>query len=214
MDPIAPVVLEGRHVRLEPLSLAHSDGLLAIARGPRQTFALTWVPQDAAGVRRYIEEARSEAERGAALPFATLDRSSGRVVGSTRFFAIEFWPVAPGSPLARPPAVPHAVEIGHTWLSPQAQRTAINTEAKRLMLAHAFERWGVLRVSLKTDARNARSRAAIERLGARLDGVLRAATAAADGGVRDTAYYSLLAAEWPEARARLDSRLARGTTHA
>ena len=102
------------------------------------------------------------------------------------------------------------MEIGWTWLAPDAQRTAVNTEAKRLMLAHAFERWEVFRVSLKTDARNVRSRAAIERLGARLDGVMRAHSPAADRGARDAAYYSMLAAEWPDARARLDARLARG----
>ena len=101
------------------------------------------------------------------------------------------------------------MEIG-TWLAPDAQRTAINTEAKRLMLAHAFERWEVFRVSLKTDARNVRSRAAIERIGARLDGVMRAHSPAADGGARDVAYHSMLAREWPEAQARLDARLSRG----
>lgn len=204
-------MLEGRHVRLEPLSLSHLPGLLAVAEGRRETFGLTSVPRDRAGLQRYVDTALADSARGQALPFATVDRQSNRVLGSTRFFAFEFWPVEePDSPLARPPGIPQAVEIGWTWLAPKAQRTPINTEAKRLMLALAFERWGVLRVSLKTDERNLRSRAAIERLGAKLDGILRANMPASDGGVRNTAYYSLLASEWPTVRARLDARLARG----
>lgn len=211
MEPPSPVVLEGRHVRLEPLSLSHLPGLLAVAEGRRETFGLTSVPRDRAGLQRYVDTALADSARGQALPFATVDRQSNRVLGSTRFFAFEFWPVEePDSPLARPPGIPQAVEIGWTWLAPEAQRTPINTEAKRLMLALAFERWGVLRVSLKTDERNLRSRAAIERLGAKLDGILRANMPASDGGVRNTAYYSLLASEWPTVRARLDARLARG----
>ena len=211
MEPPSPVVLEGRHVRLEPLSLAHLPGLLAVAEVRRETFGLTSVPRDRAGLQRYVDAALADAARGQALPFATVDRHSSRVLGSTRFFAFEFWPVEePDSPLARPPGIPQAVEIGWTWLAPEAQRTAINTEAKRLMLALAFEHWGVLRVSLKTDERNLRSRAAIERLGAKLDGILRANMPASDGGVRNTAYYSLLASEWPAVRARLDARLAHG----
>jgi RimJ/RimL family protein N-acetyltransferase len=211
MEPPSPVVLEGRHVRLEPLSLSHLPGLLAVAECRRETFGLTSVPRDRAGLQRYLDTALADAARGQALPFATVDSQSNRVLGSTRFFAFEFWPVEePDSPLARPPGIPQAVEIGWTWLAPEAQRTPINTEAKRLMLALAFERWGVLRVSLKTDERNLRSRAAIERLGAKLDGILRANMPASDGGVRNTAYYSLLASEWPTVRARLDARLARG----
>jgi N-acetyltransferase len=213
MEPLSPIALEGRYVRLEPLSQRHIPGLLAVVEGPRETFGLTHVPQDRAGLQRYVDAALADAARGQALPFATLDPLSRRVLGSTRFFAFEFWPVEePDSPLARPPGIPQAVEIGYTWIAPQCQRTAVNTEAKRLMLAHAFERWGVLRVSLKTDERNLRSRAAIERLGAQLDGILRSHLPASDGGIRNTAYYSILAAEWPAVRARLDARLARGAT--
>jgi N-acetyltransferase len=210
MEPVQPVVLEGRHVRLEPLAERHLADLLPIVEGPRETFAITWVPRDEAGLRRYLEVALQERRQGVSLPFATVDRRRGKAVGSTRFMTIECWQAAPGSPLARPPGVPHAVEIGHTWLAPHAQRTALNTEAKLLMLGHAFQRWEVLRVTLKTDARNVRSRTAIERLGARFDGVLRAAVLAADGVARDTAYYSILAAEWPEVRGRLEEKLARG----
>ena len=210
MEPVAPVVLQGQRVRLEPLGLEHLDGLQAILEGPRDTFGLTSVPPDRAALEAYVATALEEQRRNSALPFVTRDAVTGRIVGTTRFGNIEFWVIPPGSDLARPPGVPHAVEIGWTWLAPDAQRTAINTEAKRLMLAHAFERWEVHRVSLKTDARNLRSRTAIERLGARLDGVLRAHSPAADGGARDAAYYSMLAREWPDARARLDARLARG----
>jgi N-acetyltransferase len=210
MEPVRPLVLEGRHVRLEPLAERHLPDLLPIVQGPRETFAVTWVPRDEEGLRRYLATALEEQRLRQSLPFATVDRQSGAAVGSTRFMTLDFWAAEPGAPLARPPDVPHAVEIGHTWLSPRAQRTALNTEAKRLMLGHAFERWEVLRVTLKTDARNVRSRTAIERLGARFDGILRAATLAADGGARDTAYYSILAAEWPEVRTRLDAKLARG----
>jgi RimJ/RimL family protein N-acetyltransferase len=141
------------------------------------------------------------------MPFATVDRESGRVVGSTRFGNIEFWPWPPGHPLQRGEEVPDVVEIGWTWLAADVQRTAINTEAKLLMLAHAFDRWRVHRVSLMTDARNERSRAAILRLGARFDGVVRAQRPAADGGIRDTACFSILDREWPDVRANLERRL-------
>lgn len=204
MEPLFPLTLEGRHVRLEPLSAQHRDALLAAASEGRATYTFTGVPADVEGAERYIRAALAEAERGAACPFATVDRASGRVVGSTRFGAIERWAWPAPQP---PPAGPDAVEIGWTWLAESAQRTALNTEAKLLMLAHAFEVWRVRRVTLKTDARNARSRANIERVGARLDGVLRAHMPAYDGGVRDSAVYSLLTDEWPTARARLLARL-------
>jgi N-acetyltransferase len=207
MEPLRPVVLEGTHVRLEPLSPAHLEPLAAIAARHRETYRLTSVPADAGGMASYLELAFAQAQAGTALPFATVERRSGKVVGSTRFWSLEFWSWSLDSPLRRPPLVPDAVEIGYSWLAPEAQRTALNTEAKLLMLGHAFERWEVHRVTLRTDMRNARSRVAIERLGARLDGVLRAASAANDGGIRDTASYSLLASEWPEARERLTARL-------
>lgn len=204
MRPVFPVTLEGRHVRLEPLSTRHRDALLAAATEDRATYALTGVPHDVESADRYIHAALEEAGRGNACPFATVDLGSGRVVGSTRFGSIERW----SWPTPRPPREgPDAVEIGWTWLAHSAQRTAINTEAKLLMLAHAFEVWGVRRVTLKTDARNARSRANIERVGATLDGVLRAHMPAFDGGVRDSAVYSLLAEEWPARKEKLLARL-------
>jgi len=215
MEPVTPVTLQGQHVRLEPLGAGHLDGLQSVAEGPRDTFGLTPVPRNRVELEAYIAAALEDQRRTVALPFATLDARTGRVVGTTRFGNLEFWALPAGSTVPRrPPGVPYALEIGWTWLAPDAQRTAINTEAKRLMLAHAFERWEVYRVTLKTDARNVRSRTAIGRIGCRLDGVLRAHSPSADGGPRDAAMYSMLAGEWPEARARLDARLARGAAPA
>jgi N-acetyltransferase len=204
---VDPVVLEGRHVRLEPLTPAHAPALAAAADGPRDTYAFTLVPGDLDDARRYIESALADQAAGRALPFATVARASGRVLGSTRFGNVEFWPWPAGNPHQRGADRPDVVEIGWTWLAAAAQRTAVNTEAKLVMLTHAFETWRVHAVKLNTDARNARSRAAIERIGARLDGVLRCHRPASDGGIRDTAAFSLLASEWPTAKARLLARL-------
>jgi len=204
---VQPVMLDGRHVRLEPLGTGHAPALLAAASGPRETYALTTVPGDLPSMVRYIEGALRDQEEGRALPFATVAGSTGRVIGSTRFLNVEFWPWAPGNPNQRGEDLPDAVEIGATWLAADAQRTAVNTEAKLLMLAHAFEVWRVHRVSLMTDSRNERSRRAILRLGARFDGVVRAARPATDGTIRDTAAFSILESEWPAVRTRLQSRL-------
>jgi RimJ/RimL family protein N-acetyltransferase len=205
---VAPVTLEGRDFRLEPLTLSHADRLWRAANGPRDSYAWTFVPADAESTRRYVEEALAEQEAARALPFATIRRANGEVVGSTRFGNIEFWtwPASRGD--RRDPDLPDAVEIGWTWLAAQAQRTSVNTEAKLLMLTHAFETWRVHRVTLKTDVRNARSRLAIERLGARLDGILRAHLPASDGSIRDSACYSILAREWPALEAALRAKLA------
>jgi RimJ/RimL family protein N-acetyltransferase len=205
---VIPVTLEGRFVRLEPLTMAHAPGLHAAAAGPRDTYRFTLVPADPAGTRGYIETALTEQAAGRSLPFATVDRVRGVVVGSTRFLNIECWPWPPGNPHQRGTDRPDVVEIGATWLAADAQRTPINSEAKLLMLAHAFDRWRVHRVSLMTDARNQRSRDAIMRLGARFDGVLRAARPASDGAIRDTAAFSILESEWPEIKTRLEARLA------
>ena len=204
---LRPVVLEGRHVRLEPLELGHAGALLAVAGGPRETYGFTTVPADEPAMLRYIETALRDQEAGRTLPFATAARATGRVVGSTRFGNIEFWPWPPGNPNQRGEDRPDAVEIGWTWLGAAAQRTAVNTEAKLLMLTHAFEEWRVHRVSLMTDSRNERSRNAILRLGARFDGILRAQRPASDGGIRDTAAFSILESEWPMIRRQLQSRL-------
>jgi RimJ/RimL family protein N-acetyltransferase len=207
MIPAAPIVLEGRYVRLEPLDLRHVPALVAASSGRRDTFRLTTAPDGEEEARAYVAAALEAHAAGTALPFATVSRALGRVVGSTRFGNLERWTWPKSHLEVRAYDVPDATEIGWTWLAEEVQRTAINTEAKRLMLGHAFETWRVHRVTLKTDVRNARSRAAIERLGGRLDGILRAHFPAVDGTVRDSASYSILAAEWPAVRAHLDARL-------
>src|SRR5262249_14530967 len=191
--PGARVILSSGEVRLEPLARAHVEALLAAATEARDTYRLTNVPADEGAMLAYVEAALA----ADCVPYATGRR--GGVGGSTRFGNLERWD---GAALC-------AVEIGWTWLAPSAQRTNVNTTAKILMLDHAFGAWRVHRVTLKTDARNLRSRAAIERLGAKLDGILRAHMPAAHGRVRDSAVYSILAAEWPELRARLLDRSAR-----
>jgi RimJ/RimL family protein N-acetyltransferase len=207
MAPAPPPTLSGRLVRLEPLSPAHLEGLLAAATAdPAEAFPFTWVPRTRAALTGWIDEACALAAAGKAIPFATVAAADGRVLGSTRFGNLERWG------WLRPPPDPRpldAVEIGWTWLGRPAQRSGANTEAKLLMLHHAFGALGVRRVTLKTDARNARSRAAIERLGARLDGVLRAHLPASDGGARDSAVHSILEAEWPAVAARLAGLLDR-----
>ena len=203
---LTPVVLEGDHVRLEPLTRQHVPALLTIAKGPRESFVYTLVPPDEAGMTAYVDDALRQQAEGRALPFATLARDSGAVVGSTRFLNVAFWTWPPGHPLQRGEHLPDVVEIGATWLAPAVQRSAINTEAKLLMLTHAFEVWRVHRVSLLTDARNTRSREAIARLGARPDGVLRGARVGTDVSVRDDAVYSILDAEWPGVKARLSAK--------
>lgn len=206
---VVPVVLEGTHVRLEPLSLDHVPALLAAASGPRDTYGFTWVPGGQAAMEAQVETLLRERDELRSLPFATVARATGRVMGATRFMRIEFWDWPPGNPNQRGEERPDVVEIGGTWLNAEAQRTAINSEAKLLMLTHAFEEWRVHRVNLNTDARNWRSRNAIERIGGKLDGVLRAYQPASDGIVRDTATFSILEAEWPAAKAALQARLGR-----
>ena len=201
-----PLTLDGERVRMEALTLAHVDGLVAAASESRDTYGLTQVPRGADAMAAYVDEALADAARGQAVPFATIDKARGRVVGSTRFGNIERWKW-PGPPVPPLPRGPDAVEIGWTWLAASAQRTHINTEAKLLMMSHAFDVWGIRRLTLKTDERNARSRANIERIGCRFDGVIRAHQPAWDGGIRNTAFYSMLASEWPAARDRLVARL-------
>ena len=158
-------------------------------------------------LRSYVEGLLRAHAMGTALPFATVDRQTNQIVGATRFLNVEFWDWPAGSPYQRGARVPDVVEIGGTWLAQSAQRTGINTEAKLLMLIHAFEGWRVHRVSLVTDGRNQRSRNAILRLGARFDGVLRAARVASDFTIRDTAAYSIRDDEWPQVKAGLVIRL-------
>lgn len=201
-----PIVLQGKRVRLEPLTLEHLPVLLELAG--LEDYPLTILPKTEVGMRSYIQTALDMQAKGNAVPFVTVDKFSNKAVGSTRFANFEFWSWPGGSPLARP-GWPDAVEIGWTWLAPQAQRSGINTEAKLLQLSHAFEVWQVRRLILKTDARNMRSRDAIERIGGKLDGILRAHLPASDGGIRESALFSILQTEWPEVKVRLQGFLAR-----
>lgn len=192
-SPLSEVVLEGKLVRLEPLTFGHATAMLEAASTDRSTFGLTSVPaatSEAVGL--YISTAREQYERAEGLTFATIRRSDDRVVGSTRFMSAEYW-----NPIdEQPRSTPIAIEVGYTWLISEAQRTGINAEAKVLMFNYAFLVLGVERITLKTDARNERSRRNIERAGATFDGILRRHMPASDGGYRDSAMYSLLREEW------------------
>lgn len=187
--------LTGERVRLEPMTKAAIPGLLVAGSGPRDTYDYALVPNDIEGMTAYVDDALAEQRAGVSVPLVIVDRSRDELVGSTRYMDIVYWGPDAG--------VPSALEIGSTWLAASAQRTGINTEMKLLMLAHAFETWKVHRVTLKTDARNQRSKTAMERIGCRFEGIRRAHMPALDGGIRDTAYYSILAAEWPEVNDRL-----------
>jgi RimJ/RimL family protein N-acetyltransferase len=192
------------------MSLDHVDGLLAAAGSDRTSFGFTPVPWDRASMTVYVERALAKRDDGEQYPFVTWSVAAGRLVGATRFYDIERWDWAalpPGSDVAPHSGAVDGVGIGYTWLDPAAQRSPVNTEAKRLMLDHAFGTWGVPRVRIKTDARNERSRSAIARIGFTLDGILRADMPGADGTIRDSAVFSMLAAEWPAHRERLTARL-------
>lgn len=211
--PFETVTLTGTQVCLEPLTIAHAGELRAAVDGPRDTYTYAWVPTpDTADVDWYIAEAERQHAAGAGLTFATMSlahaHSDGRprLVGSTRFMEAEYWSTADRRP--RHGVTPDALEVGGTWVTPLAQRSAVNTEAKLLMLGHAFEVIGVQRVTIKTDARNERSRRAIERLGAEFEGVRRAHMRGSDGAVRNTAMYSILASQWPRVAAHLRTLLA------
>ena len=193
---MTPVTLSGPTVRLEPLSLAHLDALAEVALDPELWLWTASHVETRADLERYVRAALAMAEAGTALPFATVHRESGRVVGSTRFGNY----------------VPEhrRVEIGWTFVGRPWQRTAVNTEAKLLMLRHAFDTLGLNRVEWKTDALNARSRAAILRLGAVEEGTLRAHMVVGDGRLRDTVYFGVTRDEWPAVEAGLVARFARG----
>jgi len=191
---IDKVALVGRHVRLEPLAASHLPGLaLAIEDGRLWELPFTFVPPPAE-VAGLLANAEAAFAAGRELAFATVDAATGRVVGSTRFRNIE--------------AAHRRVEIGFTFLAASAQRTAINTEAKCLMLTHAFEVWGCNRVELLTDERNTRSRQAIARLGAVQEGLLRSHMVMRDGFVRNSVIFSITAAEWPQVKAGLEAKTA------
>ena len=193
--PLTPVVLEGRWVRLEPLTLAHLPGLAHVAFDEELWKWTVEQVRTEADLEAYVQRALDQQSTGTAQPFATIERSSGRAIGSTRFAQFER---------------EHArVEIGWTWIGREWQRTATNTEAKLLMLTHAFDTLGMRRVELKTDVLNERSRRAIARLGAVEEGVFRQHVVTNSGRIRDTVYYSILSREWPAVRAGLEAKLAR-----
>jgi RimJ/RimL family protein N-acetyltransferase len=190
---LEPCTLEGKLVRLEPLAPSHAEALWAVARDPelwRFTTVTVTTPDD---MRRYVEAALDAQRDGTALPFATIWRASGQVIGSTRF--------GNAAPEHR------RVEIGWTWLGRPWQRGGANAEAKYLMLRHAFEVWGLIRVELKTSALNQQSRGAMRKLGAVEEGVLRRHMINQDGTPRDSVFYSILDSEWPTVKARLEERL-------
>ena len=205
---MTPVRLAGEHARLEPLAGAHVPGLAAAAAEGRGSYAYTRVPDGLDETAEYVRAALAEQAGGQVMTFAVVRSRDDAVVGSTRFLDMEVLGV-PGVVVPHHGRPPSVVEIGSTWYSASAQRTALNSEVKLLLLGHAFDVWRVLRVTLKTDARNQRSRTAIERLGARFEGVRRAHTTASDGAIRDSAYYSVVAAEWPAVRDGLRRRLDR-----
>ena len=192
---ISPVVLEGSTVVLTPVSLAVLPELTGAALSAPEIWEhipyRVTTPADVAGI---VELAVAAAAAGSAVSFAMRRRAEGELVGSTTLFLTA-------------PAVP-TIEIGATWIVPRWQRTRVNTEAKRLLLGHCFETLGCARVELKTDVRNLRSRAAIRRIGAIEEGTLRNHMRRADGSLRDSVYFSIVAGEWPAVRGRLDARLA------
>ena len=200
------LTLSGQHVRLEPLEERHIHPLTAAAADAGDLFRWTFVPQGVAEMTKYVDTAINWRKAGTAVPFATVRLSDGAVIGSTRFFDIERFPWPEGHARYSHPD-PDVCEIGYTWLEPSSIRTAANTEAKLLMLSHAFEAWGMLRVCLHTDERNERSRAAIERIGARFEGILRAHRIASDAIARNSARYSIVASEWLQVKQRLAARL-------
>lgn len=198
--------LQGNCIRLEALNTQHIAGLAAASAVDPDLYRWSPVPQGELGTTRYVETALNWRDAGTAVPFAIIRLSDGAVIGSTRFWNVEKW-AWPAGHTRHSRDTPDACEIGYTWLTQTAVRTAANTEAKFLMLRHAFEIWQVLRVCFHTDARNQRSRAALERLGAKFEGILRSHRMAADYIPRDSLRYSILAAEWPDVKGGLEAKL-------
>ena len=194
--------LSGSQVRLEPLDRAHVEGLAAAAAGDPALYQWSPVPQGKAAATNYVETALTWRDAGSAAPFAIVRANDGAVIGSTRFWNLERW-AWPAGHARHGRQFPDACEIGYTWLTRSAIRTAANTETKLLMLTYAFETWEVLRVCFHTDARNRRSRAALERIGGKFEGTLRAHRMAADYIARDSMRFSIVAAEWAEVKDRL-----------
>ncbi len=194
--PVSPITLTGRVVRLEPLSEAHVRGLTAVGIDEEIWQLMPYGPiQDEADLREWVRRILQHAAQGTDLPFAVIHLASGRVAGATRYMEI------------RPEH--RGLEIGGTWYGADFRRTAVNTECKYLLLRHAFEQLSCIRVQLKTDSRNVRSQAAIERIGAKREGMLRNHMILPDGTIRHSVYYSILDSEWPAVKKRLEGMLAR-----
>jgi N-acetyltransferase len=196
LNIVTPLTLEGSYVRLEPIRRDHAALFWEIAKDSVDDI-FRWYPyamQTAEDFRRMVEKIFEEQQRGESVAFATVERKSGDVIGSTRFMNID--------------RANRRVEIGSTWIIPNWQRTAVNTEAKYLMLRHAFETWGCFRVELKTDALNEKSRNAILRIGAKEEGTFRRHVITWTGRVRDSVYFSVLDSEWPEVKSKLEAKLA------
>ena len=198
LNIVTPVKLSGSVVRLDPIRHEHAELFWEVAKNNLDDI-FRWIPyrmQTRDDFQLLVAKALQEQERGESVVFTTVEISSGRVLGSTRFMNID--------------RNNRRVEIGSTWIAPAWQRTAVNTEAKYLMLRHAFEVWGCFRVELKTDALNQKSRNAILRVGAREEGTLRRHVVTWTGRVRDSVYFSILDSEWPEVKARLEEKLRSG----
>ena len=191
---ILPVILEGEHTRLEPLKLQHQEALVSAAGDGELWNSIVTIVPTRDTMAEYIEAALSEQSKGTELPFVIVQKATNRIVGTTRFYYIQ----------------PHQrnAAIGYTWIATSAQRSAVNTEAKLLLLTHAFEHWQCVRIEFITDALNEQSRAAILRLGARQEGILRNHMIMPNGRVRDSVCFSIIAEEWPEVKAGLTARLA------
>jgi RimJ/RimL family protein N-acetyltransferase len=204
-EPLARVTLTGTHVQLEPLSADHVDELVVAANVDRSTYDYTAVPADPASMTAYIDTLLDDHAHAKVLPFAQRRLDTGALAGCTRYLDIQWW---------QGRRDPDEIEIGGTWLAADAQRTAINTEAKLLLLGYAFEQLGVWRVAVCTDARNERSRTAILRLGASFEGVLRNHRLRYNTPTpeaRDTAVFSIIDSEWPAVKAGLAARLSRAS---
>jgi RimJ/RimL family protein N-acetyltransferase len=196
LEIVTPVTLEGSVVRLEPIRREHAEIFWEIAKDALDDI-FQWIPyrmQTREDFQTLVERIFDAQNRGESVAFATVERASGQVIGSTRFMNID----APN----------RRVEIGATWIAPAWQRTAVNTEAKYLMLRHAFETWGTIRVEFKTDELNQRSRQAIRRLGAKEEGIFRQHIVTWSGRLRDSVYFSILDSEWPAVKAGLERKLA------
>ena len=197
LTSVIPITLEGSVVRLEPLRRDHAELFWEAAKDDLDDI-FQWIPyrmKSEEDFQLVVDKAFGEQQRGESVVFATVERSSGKVIGSTRFMNID--------------RANRRVEIGSTWIAPAWQRSAVNTEAKYLMLRHAFEVWKCFRVELKTDALNQKSRNAILRIGAKEEGTLRRHVITWTGRVRDSVYFSILDSEWPEVKAGLEQMLIR-----